>query len=250
MKFHRIVVILAALALTGCGTMKQQSFNRAVNPEVKTIQVLPMPQANVRLFIFNNVANNFGLLGLLVGEANRNGKETTLQKMVAASDFNQFEMFKTTFTAEMSERGYVLVWPEPLTEKSNASKRDNWMLRKRYGSITGSNAQLDLGITFVGYAAAGNGKSQPYRPTLNMGVRLVSSDGKKVLMQDQLLHHNVTGAATAIVIEPAREYSYPNFDDLKAADQKAIEGLKIAVQASAKALAQQFGDAQPAGKPQ
>ena len=249
MRFSRLIfifasIILSTAILTGCAGMKQQSFNRSVNAQVKTIQVLPMPQANVRLFIFNNVAGNFGLIGALIGEADRNGKETQLQKMVQAADFNQFELFKTAFTEEMAQRGYALVWPSPLTEKSTASKRDGWMLRKRYGSITESDAQLDLGVTFVGYAAAGSGKSQPYRPTLNMGVRLVSADGKTVLMQDQLLHHNVYNNATAIIIEPARQYSYPNFKDLKAAGLAPIEGLKVAVAASAKALAEQFGDVQ------
>ncbi len=237
-------VILATAILSGCAGMKQQSFNRSVNAQVKTIQVLPMPQANVRLFIFNNAASNFGLIGALIGEADRNGKETQLQKMAQAAGFDQFELFKTAFTKDMAQRGYTLVWPTPLTEKSTASKRDGWMLRKRYGSITESDAQLDLGVTFVGYAAAGSGKSQPYRPTLNMGVRLVSADGKTVLMQDQLLHHNVNSTVTAIIIEPAPQYSYPNFKDLKAADQASIEGLKVAVEASAKALAEQFGDVQ------
>lgn len=249
MRFTRIILIfvtavLSTAVLTGCAGMKQQSFNRSVHSQVKTIQVLPMPQANVRLFIFNNVASNFGLIGALIGEANRNGKETQLQKMVQTANFNQFELFKSAFTKDMAQRGYSLIWPTPLTEKSTASKRDGWMLRKRYGSITGSDAQLDLGVTFVGYAAAGSGKSQPYRPTLNMGVRLVSADGKTVLMQDQLLHHNVNNAVSAIVIEPAGQYSYPNFKDLKAAGQAPIEGLNLAVQASAKALAEQFGDAQ------
>ena len=244
MRFIRLTLIFVAALLTGCAGMKQQSYNRSVNSQVKTIQVLPMPQANVRLFIFNNVASNFGLVGALIGEADRNGKENQLQKMVQDADFNQFELFKSAFTKDMAERGYTLVWPTPLTEKSTASKRDGWMLRKRYGSISASDAQLDLGITFVGYAAAGSGKSQPYRPTLNMGVRLVSADGKTVLMQDQLLHHNVNDTVTAIIIEPAPQYSYPNFKDLKAAEQAPIDGLKLAVAASAKALAEQFGDVQ------
>jgi hypothetical protein len=244
MRLFRLALLAFTVLVTGCASMKQQSFNRELNSELKTIQVLPMPQANVRLFIFNNVGNNFGLLGLLITEANRNGKETALQKIVASSDFNQFELLKQHFTKEMADRGYQLIWPNPLTEKPDASKRDTWMLRKNYGAISNADAQLDLGVTFVGYAAAGNGKSQPYRPTLNMGVRLVSADGKKVLMQDQLLHHNVTNSGTAIIVEPAREFSFPNFKDIKAADQKAVDGLRVAVQASAKALAEQFGAAQ------
>jgi hypothetical protein len=237
----RALLLLLIVSLAGCGSLKQQSFNRQVNSEIKLIQVLPMPQANVRLFIFNNVANNFGIVGVLIGEANRNSKETHLQSMVSAAQFNQFELFQTEFSREMELRGFKLLWSTPLTEKQNASKRDQWMLRKRYVAVNNADAQLDLGVTFVGYAAAGNGKSNPYRPTVNMGVRLVSANGKTVLMQDELLHHNVTNSKTAVIIEPDSAFSYSKFSDLKTADSAAIDGLQAAVVKSAKALAEQFG---------
>lgn len=111
---------------------------------------------------------------------------------------------------------------------------------KRVSPAPAVDAQLDIGINFVGYAAAGSGKGQPYRPTMLVSVRLLDASGKQVLYQDQILHHNVLNNTTAVVIEPDTRYSYPNFKDMKRADAAAIEGLRDAVNKVAIALAQQL----------
>jgi hypothetical protein len=241
MKSYKILVLaLIALALGACSTFKPQAYNRQANESVKRIQVLPMPEANVRLFVFNAVGYNFGLIGMLITEANRDGKEDWLQAQVKSADFNQFSSLKNELDAAMTQRGYQLSWPEPLTRTNKQAPRDKLGLLKRYGAVQSADAQLDIGVNFVGYAAAGSGKGQPYRPTVLITMRLLDASGKKVLYQDQFLHHNVFDNKTAVVLEPNVSYSYPNFSDMKSADAVAVDGLKEAVERTAKAMAEQL----------
>jgi hypothetical protein len=116
-------------------TLKPQAYNKQANTELKRIQVLAMPQANVRFFVFNAVRSKFGLIGTLTTEANRNGKENWLQDKVKADQFNQFESFRSTFNQEMTDRGYSLSWPEPLTQTPKLGRRDKFGLLKRYSAV-------------------------------------------------------------------------------------------------------------------
>lgn len=239
-KWCRYAFLATAVWLSACSSFKPQAYNREANTEIKKIAVLSMPQANVRLFVFNAVGYNFGLIGTLITEANRNSKENWLQAQVKSDQFDQFNTFQASFNAAMLARGYALNWPQPLTHLAKDVKRDSFGLRKKYAPVAQANAQIDLGLNFVGYAAAGSGKSQPYRPTALMTVRLLSADGRKTLYQDQFLYHNVTDQKLAIVLEPSVDYTYPKFSDLEAAGPKAIVGLKEAVEALADAVSKQL----------
>jgi hypothetical protein len=234
------LILFGSLFLGACSSFKPQAYNKEANANIQKVAVLPMPEANVRLFVFNAVGYNFGLIGTLITEANRNGKENWLQAKVKEADFNQFELFKATLTDKMAALNYELTWPAQLTLPNKQAKRDKNGLLKKYGSVSNADAQLDIGVNYVGYAAAGSGKGQPYRPTVLVTVRLLDASGKKVLYQDQFLHHNVFDSKTAVVIEPDRAYSYPTFDDLEKADMVAIDGLKGAVEKTAAALAEQL----------
>ena len=234
-----LTAFLIALFLGACASFKPQAYNREANSEIKRIQVLPMQQANVRLFVFNATGNNFGLIGALITEADRNSKETWLQEQAKAAQFNQFEVYKTMLDEAMSKRGYTLVWSDPLTQLKGI-KRDEFGLHKNYQPVAGVQAQLDVGVNFVGFAAAGSGKSQPYRPTVLLAVRLMDASGKKVLFKEQFLHHNVMNNQTAVVIEPNPKYSYPNFGSMKKNSEDVLPALKEAVEKAANALAEQL----------
>jgi hypothetical protein len=235
----RICSIALMLFLGACATLPQQSYNREANAGIKRIQVLTMPKANVRLHVANPTGANFGLIGALITEANRNGKENWLQDTVAKTDFDQFAALKATFDAEMQAKGYELIWPDALVDDGKKVKRDALSLRKSYSS-SDADAQLDLGFMYVGYAAAGSGSGQPYRPTVEMSMRMVGSDGKTVLFTDQIRYHNVLGNQQAIILEPDANFTYPKFSDLEAADTGCIDGLRIAVEETARAMARQL----------
>lgn len=235
-----LVLGISFLSLAACISVpKQQAYNREMHSSVKRIQILPMAPKPVELFIFNNPGYSFGLIGAAIAEANRNSKENWVQKTVSEAGFSHSALFRERFSAAMLERGYELVWPDTASDTGKV-KRDLFGLRKKYSAVSGADAQLDLGLTFVGFAAAGSGDGQPYRPTMNMSVRLLTADGKTVLFSDMVLYHNVTNNKTAIILEPDPRYAYPDFDDLEAAGASTIEGLRLAVEETARAVANQL----------
>ncbi len=235
---RRVFLLTVALLLGACATLPQQGYNREANQHIKKIQVLTMPQANVRLHIPNHIGYSFGLIGTLITEANRNSKETWLQDTAKRAQFNQFQDLQAALTSAMDAKGYELIWPEPLTD-SKGVKRDGFELRKKYAPVD-ADAQLDLGFMYIGYTASAAEKSSPYRPTIELSVRLVSADGKKVLYAEQFRYHNVLDNKEAVILEPAPEHRYPKFEDLEKADLTVIDGLRGAVLDVANAVAQQL----------
>ena len=236
-----VLVLLVTMGLSACVTApKSQAFNREANATLKRIQILPLQVKPVELVMFNNPANSFGLIGAVIAESGRESKEKWLQKASVAAKFEHRVQFREKFAAAMLERGYELHWPEELKGETPSGARDAFGLRKQYGRVEAVDAQLDIGLMFVGYAAAGAGAAEPYRPTVNVSARLVSADGKQILFSDLVFYHNVTNNQTAIIIEADPKYAYPKFDDLEAAGSVAIDGLAQAVEQTALALAKQL----------
>ena len=235
------LVLLITISLSACVTApKPQAFNREANTALKRVQILPLQVKPVQLMMFNNPANSFGLVGALIAESSRESKEKWLQKTTTAAKFEHRVLFREKFAAAMLERGYELRWPEQLQGEIPSDKRDAFGLRKDYGRVEGVDAQLDIGLMFVGYAAAGAGAGEPYRPTVNASARLVSADGTQILFSDLVFYHNVTNNQTAIILEPDPKYAYPNFDDMEAAGTVAVDGLAQAVEQTALAIAKQL----------
>ncbi|WP_139225008.1 hypothetical protein [Dokdonella immobilis] len=200
-----------------------------------------MRHSEIDLFIFNNPGYSFGLIGVAIAEANRAPKSNWLQSEVGKAGFDHVATFDSALTEALHAAGYELNWsPSPMESANSDTRRDRSGLRKSY-EPSSSDAQLDVGFGFVGYASAGSGDSAPYRPTVVLNARLVDSTGKRVLFEDQIVYNAVVpGTSAAITINPDERYRYPDFDDLQAAGPVAIEGLAPAFVATAKELARQL----------
>ena len=103
---------------------------------------------------------------------------------------------------------------------------------------------MDVNFGFVGYAAAGAGKSAPYRPTVSASIRLVSPDGKQNLYTDYVVVNNVFNMKNAVVAEADAQYAYPGFSDLEAAGTASVDGLRQAIDSVALKMSQQISGTQ------
>ena len=241
------VVAWAALWLAGCASVPEsRAFNRAAHGGIEVIDVLPMQEREVDLMIVNNPGYSFGLIGLGIAEANRIPKRNWLRGQVATGKFDHHAVFRARFTQAMEARGYRLRWPDPLIQdKAVKVARTDLGLRKQYVA-SGNNAQLDLAFGFVGYASAGSQDSAPYRPSLVAASKLQSADGKTGLFSEVVVYNDVFPfySGKSIVIQPDDNYRYPDFDDLRDAGSESVDGLRVAVEATADKLAEQFGPVQ------
>ncbi|WP_313460248.1 hypothetical protein [Stenotrophomonas sp.] len=237
------VCLVMLAALPGCVSLpKQQAYNREAVPAIKTIAVLPAQSFEPNVFMMHHPGTNFGLLGGLIAAGDMASKRGKLQAAFAAASFDPGVYFKDSLTQRMQERGYTLVWPESLIEaKSAKAARGVNGLRKSYAPAHPADAQLDINLNFVGYAAAGAGDSSPYRPTFAVSARLVSADGKQNYFTDYVVYNNVFNQPQSITLEPERRrFAYADFDLLEAAGPQTVEGMKIAIDQANDALVKQL----------
>lgn len=235
---------LFLFALAGCvSAPKHLAFNREADSGAKRVVVLTMRHSDIDLFIVNNPALNFGLIGLAIEEANRQPKAHWLKDEVTKSRFDYLGEFRSALTEAMAAKGYELRWSDPvqLPEKAKDVARENYGLRKTYASVIDADAQLDINFGFIGYAAAGSSSDAPYRPTVVLSARMVSADGKRVLFEDLIEYNPVfPNQSSPITIEPDDQYRYPEFNALQAAGPQAVKGLQVAFNRTAAELAKQF----------
>lgn len=232
---------MMALALTGCVTIpEQQAFNREAHANIKTVAVLETRKTSASVFMLNNPGMSFGLIGGLIAAADEADKEKKFRATMDKAGFDPLAYFKERLTARMSEHGYTLAWPQSQVETSKVP-REMVGLRKTYAVEQSTDAQLDVDLGFVGYAAAGAGAGSPYRPTITASVRLVGPDGKQNYYTDYFAYNNIFNSSKSIVLnaDPVK-YSYPTFHDLDAAGVDSIEGLKAAIDAVAGEIAHQL----------
>lgn len=239
----RGLLLSAAIAIlaTACASMpQQQAYNREAHANIKTIVVLATSPTQVQVAMLNNPAASFGLIGGLIAAADHSSKQGRLDSVTARNAFEPLPYFRERLTQYMAERGYTLVWPSPPVQAAKVD-RGSLGLRKAYGPVgQAADAQLDINLPFVGYAAAGAGANSPYRPTVQASVRLVATDGKQNLYTDYFAYNNVFNLAKAVVVDADPAYAYPKFDDLEAAGPNAIEGLRKALDATARQIASQM----------
>jgi hypothetical protein len=235
--------LLAATMLIGlsaCVSMPpQQAYNREAHATVKKIAVLETKPTQTGVFMLNNPGANFGLIGGLIAAADQASKEKRFHETQAAAGFDPLAYFKERLTTRMTDRGYTLVWPDSLVQKKNVA-RGAFGLRKEYAGVQDVDAMLDVNLQFIGYAAAGASDSTPYRPTLTVGARLVSPDGKQNFYTDYFAYNNVFNMQQAVTLNADEKYSYPDFDKLHAAGPQSIEGLKLAIDTVVDELARQL----------
>lgn len=239
----RLVLLLTAmLSLTACvSAPPRQTFNREAYGDVKSIVVLPMRDSKPGVMMMNHPGAQFGLIGALVAAANMAGKDDKLTDQLSKAGFDENQILRQALGSALERRGYAVSWPADLVDKAaNKTARENTGLRKSYSPNSEGQAQLDINFGFLGYAAAGASDKQPYRPTVMITTRLVGADGKTFLFRDSFAYHNVFNQNYAIVVEPDPQYSYPDFDDLDAADDASAQGLKLAIEALADKIAAQL----------
>jgi len=231
---------LLAVTLTGCVSMpKQQAFNREAHANLKNIAVLETHKTHTSVFMLNHPGMSFGLIGGLVAASDQASKEKKFHALMEQAGFDPLPYFKDRLNAHLLERGYSVAWPQAQVESAK-NPRGSFGLRKSYSGVQNADAQLDVNFGFVGYAAAGAGNNSPYRPTVTVGVRLVSADGKENLYTDYIAYNNVFNLPNAVAMNAEQSYSYPGFDDLEAAGVQSVEGLKTAIDAVAAEVARQL----------
>lgn len=216
----RLLVWLAiAVFFTGCANIPRQSFNKAANPHIKTIAVLPIPTPKENFVdIIHHPALSFGLVGGLVAAAEFQSKTDQFTAVVKQNkDFNLAQDFVKTLQAETGSFAFQLASVDIPGDRTD-------FLSDYSGIKSDADAYLDIVVRTAGYTAQSH--STPYIPNLHVPVRLIDAKTKQVLYSTLILYGDANRFLDATHIQPAESFRFTNFETLIKGQEQAAIGLK------------------------
>lgn len=228
-----LTVAVAALGLVGCAA-PEIPFDHSASSDVKTIGVITQsfPQEPT-VHLASSVGQSFGLIGALVDGAMQSDREKKFGAVLVAHSFSPQDDFTGALTGALQAEGYTVV-QVPVKRDEHGSE-----FLKTYppAGDTKVDAYLDLVTLGYGYLAAGISSSNPYRPVMLVKIKLVRAKDSSTLMQDMVFYNPINQPKQVVTISPDPAYQFTDFDALMASQDKAVEGVKVAIEQSAKTLA-------------
>ena len=172
------------------------------------------------------------LAGIFVAAiAAESGQRTRMRDALTSAGFGGEAVFDLALETALTEAEYELG-----TYESGREKRIELLELDADPTAEPGDAILDIAGVGYGYQLVG-GNTQ-WRPFVVATVRLVDSlDPQTILMENQV-HYNPVATSEAVVnIPPHEDYAFEDVKAIEANPQKASEGLELALEETAKAIA-------------
>ncbi|ESQ76689.1 hypothetical protein [Asticcacaulis sp. AC402] len=243
--------VLASLALvtlvSGCATpYRPIPFDRATSG-VSTIQIVEdaLPdKANVRKLATNgqnmaSATSGLGLAGLVVGLAAA-GIEAGIaadqnKKINGALESQKFDgeaVFDAAFEAELKAQNFEIT-----TNKTARAENRGMVVVAPQADAAAGSAVLDVNGYGYGYQQVGGTKN--WRPYIVIVLKMYDAkDPKNVLLDNRVEYNAVAPVPLTVNIPVDETYTFESAEAIAADPVKATEGLKKAIEASARATAQ------------
>ena len=168
-----------------------------------------------------SVASNFGLIGALIGAGVENSREDAIEAALKTVSFDGEADLERMLTEALSANGV-----EAHVAKSAPRTERKFLVN--YPSAAGPvEAYLDVVATSYGYTSAGHG--QPWRPTADVMVRLVSVPGHKTLLENRIAYNVMNAPRGVITLSPDPNFTFNNREEMKADPARLADGLRAAL---------------------
>ncbi|MGQ0621040.1 MAG: hypothetical protein ACT4QA_14160 [Panacagrimonas sp.] len=229
-----LVVLMCASALAACAAPRHRPYDPAVRTQIRSIGVLtPAVTDKVSVRLMVHPGESFGVVGMLVAEGEMSGKTNEFTRVLGERGFRTKPEFRADLLTSLGAAGYALSAIDVFRPIGQ------YGFLERYPADDGSvDAYLDLNSPLIGYTAAGY--DTPYRPTVQLGVRLVRAKDHKVLYQDTISYNAFGDGDGAITLMATREFEFNAFEDLIAGPVRAVDGLREAMRSIGQELARQL----------
>lgn len=230
--FRKILGVLAILSVGACASPYVATpYDRASSNVTRIAMADDSVPPKLSAFEVASIGSNFGLVGALVNAGIQAGREDALTKALAAVEFDPEARLEARMISSLTAQGYEVA----LVEGPLRAKRD--FLVSYPAAAAGTDAYLDVVVTNYGYLAAG--AFQPWRPTAQATVRLVSaSDPSNVLMENVIVYNTMYPAEGVITLTPNPEFSFANQGEMEADPEKLAAGIEDALNQIADTAAQ------------
>lgn len=180
---------------------------------------------------------SLGLAGVLVGVAIGGveagieaGQRKRINAALATVNFDGEAIFDAALESALTEAEYEIA--------SFSNDRKSTGKFAELSAVTDApkgTASLDVAGSGYGYQLV-SGHTQ-WRPYVEASVRLMDTANPEDILMENLVVYNPVATPDVVVNIPATgEYGFEKIDDIEADPEKAAEGLRIALEASAVAI--------------
>lgn len=219
MYIRLLVSILMGLVLFGCASTPKQSFNAEANKNIKSIALLSGKEAKkARVVIFAHPGYSFGLIGAAVAAANIHKKENEYNTAIKGLNFDWNKYIHTELKRKLEEKTYSIY------TLTSDKEYDSQGLSESFPE-TDAAAILNYSLSVGQYSTS---MKTPYIPSALLNVRMVNSQSKAILYEEQFIGGH-SGYQQNDRVHITTECSYADMVALKADPQGSIDAIKIAV---------------------
>lgn len=230
--FKKMLGIVAILSVGACASPYVATpYDRASANVQSIVMADDAVPPKLSAFEVASIGSNFGLVGALVNAGIQAGREDAMTKALATVDFDPEARLEARMVSTLAAQGYqVAVVDGPLR-----AKRD--FMAAYPAAPAGTDAYLDVVVTNYGYLSAG--AFQPWRPTAQATVRLVSAaDPSNVLMENVIVYNAMYPVEGVITLTPNPAFSFTNQEEMEADPAKLAAGIEDALNQIADTAAQ------------
>lgn len=220
----RTIVAVSAMTLLGACASNYVATPYVAGPDrLERVAVADdsLPEGLIAYEVAS-VGSNFGLIGALIDAGVQSSRRDAVTDALGTISFD----------AETVLEGYVI---DALGQQGvqatllNGPQRERRVFLATYPDApAGVEAYFDLVLTHYGYLSAGSG--QPWRPSADATVRLVSVEGGRVLLENRITYNTMNAPRGVITLTPNPEYVFENREEMVSDPQRLANGLRDAFQ--------------------
>jgi hypothetical protein len=228
----RIGGLVAVLLLGACASpYVAKPYDRAA-AAVRTVAVVDdaLPEEPIAYEVAS-VGSNFGLIGALVDAGIQSSRQNAVNEALRGIGFDPETKLEARLISRLGAQGYTV-------RALNGAPRPKREFLATYPGPDGTaDAYLDVAVLGYGYLSAGAG--QPFRPTVDAKVRLVSAkDPSKALMENRIIYNGMNPPKGVVTLSPDPQYVFNGRAELLADPARTAAGIENALNQVADTAAQ------------
>ena len=233
---RRATLVGALASLAACATARPILLDRSAMGDVKRIGLpgIGFPD-HPTVQVTNAVGNAFGAIGLISTAIVTSNRVDALTALIGSRGFDPREFFNRQLVERVTALRLDLT-----AERGRPGDGSRKEFLEAYGPASGQDAILDIFVSRYGFIASSDRDDAPYRPAVEMGVRLVQARDRSILMQDKLVM-DALDVPMAQPTGPPAPFAFHTFAQITADPDRAVAGLKGALCYAAGSVCSRLG---------
>lgn len=215
---RRWLLLGSAAGLAGCVT-KPVVLDRSQMAGVKRIGIpgVGFPSSPT-VDVINGIGKQFGLVGLVSTGIVQSNRSDAVTELMRAQSFDPRASFTQSVVDQLQSRGLTAI------AAAGSERRSDYL--DSYAALTDVDAVLDMYVFRYGFAALDDRDRSPYRPTVYLGARLVSTRDRSVLMQDKVYLNGIDAPLPQPGGGPPAPYAFETFSQVTDDPARAVSALR------------------------